>query len=174
MKKYIITIILMLPVLTAAIAQEMAIGDTSVINNHSITKVSGGTKGYGYTKIEYQTQAEILKVLKVTAESEMWDAKTKKEEFDYTQNYEKGGAITLRIGRLSIDAANTEWYTIICKKGTTEVFRKQLKAKLANVPRSDDLWWNIKITSIPMLIKPPFDVFVVEAGGDKVQYRVLN
>jgi hypothetical protein len=92
--------------------------------------------------------------------------------------YEKlavGGMIYLYITRITIDAANTDNFTVIVKDSTdnNEIFRKQLKSNIAETPSSGDsqYWWNYTSVPISEKIQGKFYIYIIDRLGDENNKR---
>ena len=142
---------------------------------HEIRRIEGEDTNYSKTSIKWISQQEIIAQNAKDAEAEMWSEIDKKENNEYATLC-VGGEIVLYVKRSTIESADLQWFTVIIKKEDSEIQRTPLKQKIASVPGSDDLWSNIKVISIKKKVTPPFDVFVIEAGGTppKYHFQVIN
>lgn len=146
----------------ACLSQEIKLGDTVAVANVNITKVEGQTKS-GYTDIEYTLPKYLAGEINQLADDEMWDEKKKAAALAFSKANQKGGKIKVSIGRSTMGAANTKWFTIIIKKNGQEVLRRQLAEESA---KPGPFWWNISIVSIGKPIELPFDVYIIDAVSE--------
>jgi hypothetical protein len=175
--RFILLIAIVFSIIAPSFSQTVHLNDTLDIEGHEIVALEGQLSYGEFNAITYHNQQEILAELKQVAKDEMWDQATLKEQLNYTTTYQKGGQLVVRVGRITIESANTKWFTVIVKKGETEILRKQLKDKIAKVPSSgSDIWTNLTVVSIPKAVAFPIDVYLIEAGGDppKFRFRILN
>lgn len=154
-------------------------GKNRKMGNHEILKVEGIEK-YGYTNIQYMSRIDVINETKRRADKEMWTAEKLQKTLGLFDSTKYGGRIVLSIGRITIGAANTKYFTIIIKdKDGNEVFRKKFDEAIPEVPSSgSEIWTNIKSESVwDVVLSTPFDVFIIDAIDDenpKTQFRVLN
>lgn len=138
--------------------------------SQKVQKVVDTDTKYSKTSIEWESQKEMFEWASKKAEEEMWSDVDKSDMNAYIKTC-KGGSLRLNVRRITIDAANLEWFTVIIKKNNVEVLRTQLSEDIPETPGSDELWWNLKSVPIKKLLVPPFDVYVIEAGGDPPKHQ---
>jgi hypothetical protein len=145
-----------------------------VLYGHTILRVEGKNDIGGMTNIGYETLAQLIAKVEKNAEKQMWTEEKKKEQIELYNRAAKGGLIYLYLTRLTIDAANTEMFTIIVKDSTeTEIFRKELKSSVPRVPSSgSDYWSNSTPISIRESIQNKIYVYVIDRlGGDNSKFK---
>ena len=136
-------------------------GKEKEIYGNQIKKHLGKNDGYGMTNVGYQTVDQLVKDLEQKADDEMWTPEKKNETIESFKKFAVGGLIHLYITRLTIDAANTEMFTVIVKdsEDNEEIFRKELKSDIPHTPSSgSNFWWNY--TSIPINVETGDKVFI--------------
>lgn len=138
--------------------------DASQIKSYLVKKISGKQKSTALkTSIKYSSIIQEIDELKKQADKEMW---TKEKLDSMIDEYKKsaiGGIVELEIERYTIDAANTEYFSIIVKDSNdVEIYREDLKSSVPNVPNDNHEWWNVGSIFLPKRIKAPFYVYVVD------------
>lgn len=142
--------------------------EISKIKSYVITKISGRHKYSGKTMVSYQNFIQLTKETLSEGEKEMWSKTKIKEELSDIKS-KPGGQIRLDVTRITIDAADLEYFTIIVKdKNEKELFRKELDSSIPYPERSSDDWWNIGIISLDKIIKSGFYIYVVDELVDEV------
>ena len=142
--------------------------EISKIKSYAITKISGRHKYSGKTMVSYQNFIQLTKETLSEGEKEMWSKTKIKEELSDIKS-KPGGKIRLDVTRLTIGAADLEYFTIIVKdKNEKELFRKELDSSIPYPERSSDDWWNIDIISLDKIIKSGFYIYVVDELSDEV------
>lgn len=154
-----------------------SIGKSKIMFGYSVQRLEGQNDVYGVTNIAYQDSAMILSDLRKTAHNEMWDSAKIKKTFSSYIADASGGFIILYEKRLTIDAANTEWFTIIIQDTSgKEIYRKQLDKETPEVPSSgSSYWWNVSSISIGDVPTKPFYVYVIDAvhtGNPRFKFMV--
>ena len=139
-----------------------------VIYGNTILRFDGKNDIGGITNIGYETFAQVKARIEKDAEKEMWTEEKKNLKIESFSKFARGGLIHLYLTRLTIDAANTEMFTIIVKDSTeTEIFRKELKSDIPNVPSSgSSYWWNYASIPIATNIQEKIYVYVIDRLGD--------
>ncbi len=140
-----------------------------VIYGNTILRVEGKNDIRGITNIGYETFAQVKAGIEKDAEKEMWTEEKKNEKIASYSKFASGGLIHLYLTRLTIDAANTNMFTIIVKDSTeTEIFRKELKSDVPNVPSSgSNYWWNYTTIPITANIQGKIYVYVIDRLGNE-------
>jgi hypothetical protein len=178
MIKSCLTILAQLLVLVAMAQTEIKTGDTALISGHHIAKLNESTKkSLGYIVVEYMNQKQLIERNHKLAEQEAWQEARRKEAAEYTEQHEKGGSVIFSIYRASIETADPKWFTIVIKKDDTELLRKRFTKDTDDthpVFVDNGYWRLLKGTPIPSLIAYPFDVHILEAGEDIIQFRILD
>lgn len=138
------------------------------IKGYSVKKISGNHTYDEKTEVEYKSLFQVLDETREKAKKEMWtDAQLKSTLSEYKGLF-KGGQIKLNVERLTIDAANTNTFTIIVKDSKDkEVMRRSQPDNIANYSKTSDYWWNIAIESIDERIETPFYIYVVDELSDE-------
>jgi hypothetical protein len=78
-------------------------------------------------------------------------------------NIPAGGRLILHIERSSIGAANTQYFTVIIFDRTDkEVLSRVGSDSIAEIPGSNDMWWNIMIVDLPVIYETPIKIRVVD------------
>jgi hypothetical protein len=139
----------------------------SKVNAYDVKLVEGKHKYGGYTKLKYLNTLQFLNERISTMKKQM---KTE-EEISSTRDAIKsdipGGMIQMEIGRITLDGANTDMFTVIIKDDKEkEVYRKELKSSIPETPNGDRFWWNIANVIVPNKIRPPFFIYVVDRLND--------
>lgn len=78
-----------------------------------------------------------------------------------------GGYLVVKIERTIIEAADTALQVVAFESGGTMVGRYEPESSVANVPNSDDLWWNLFIAPVPEGVTFPLTVSI----ADKVLHQ---
>lgn len=142
--------------------------EISKIKSYAITKISGRHKYSGKTMVSYQNFIQLTKETLSEGEKEMWSKTKIKEELSDIKS-KPGGEIRLDVTRLTIGAADLEYFTIIVKdKKEKELFRYELEGSIPNPDINSDGWWNIGIVSLDKFIKGSFYIYVVDELSDEV------
>lgn len=119
------------------------------------------TKNQG-TAISYKTPAEVKEEFEKEASLKMYSPEKKQEQFELLP---KGGWLVLGLGRLSIEEANTKWFTVVVHNDTgKEVFREVLESRVANPVHAGSItvWQNLKHIALPEPLKTGYRVFVID------------
>jgi len=137
------------------------------IESHTILKKEGHTGNYGWTNIRYITMEQELAQTEQSAKEELWTAEYKAKHIKTIKSLSSGGQLIFVVGRLTQEAADLNWFTLILKDADgKEVFRKKMKPKTARMPsRGKNYWTNISSTSIPKPIATPFYVYIIDEMG---------
>ena len=85
-----------------------------------------------------------------------------------------GGELHLYVTRRSINEAGMANFSIIINDlDETELYREDLKQKIANVPIGDVWWWNNDVIFIPVKLDGSFFIYVIDHSNStkfKFQY----
>ncbi|HTE34784.1 MAG TPA: hypothetical protein VK666_30610 [Chryseolinea sp.] len=175
MIKSCLTLFAQMLVLVAMAQSEIKTGDTAFVSGHHIVKLNESTKkSRGYVVVEYINQKQIIERNHAMAQQEAWQDARKKEAADYTEQHEKGGSVIFSIYRASIETADPKWFTIVIKKNEAELLRTRFTTDTHPVSADNGYWRLLKGIPIPALIAYPFDVHLLEAGNEIIQFRVLD
>jgi hypothetical protein len=135
-------------------------GKSSTYNGHTIERLEGSNNRHNITNISFESPQQAWEDLEKKAAREMWTPERMEEERK-AHSYLKGGYIRLYLERSVIDAANTQWYTIILHDTAgNEVHREQLKAKVASA--STPGWYNLGSIVVMKELPSPLRVTVVD------------
>lgn len=128
-------------------------------NGYDITHEPG--KGGGVVNIEYRPPSLIVEDRKKRAQVAMTEPNLK--------HIPKGGMFIIKIEDITIDAANTENFLYIVKKGDQEILRQEGEWDVPEVPSrvGSGRWWNTDIVFVKDAIEPPFDLYVVHKIREK-------
>ena len=150
------------------------LGKEKVIYETAIVRVEGKNGISGMTNLGYKSYEKIkLETIK-NADSEMWTSEKKEKTLSMYEKFAFGGMIYLYLTRLTIDAANTNMFSIIIKDSTDskEILRKEFTSKIANVPNGDNYWWNYHSVPIPAKLKGQFFIYIIDKiGGDNNKFK---
>lgn len=132
------------------------------------------TKNYG-TAIIYETPAEVQEAFEKKATLNMWTAEQKAEE---TKKVPAGGWLILDIGRATIGAADTRYFTVVIQDTEgNEVLRKQLESSVARPLFSGSVttWKNSEVLWMYDPLKTGYKVFVIDAiNKTRYEYLIQN
>ena len=145
-----------------------------VIYGNTILRLEGKNDIGGMTNVGYESFAQVKAGLEKDAEKEMWTEEKKNETIESYSKFASGGMIHLYLTRLTIDAANTEMFTIIIKDfAETEIFRKELKSDVPNVPSSgSSYWWNYASIPLTATIQGKIYIYVIDRlGNDNSKFK---
>jgi len=140
--------------------------DASQIKGYTVKLVSGKHKYDGKTEITYQSLSHKIEEIKKTAAKEMWAEDKLDEKISAFKEEGKGGMLSFRFDRITIDAANTDMFTVIVKDANDkEIYREDLPGSVPN--HSNDMWYNFGVAIIPERINTPFYVYLVDKLQDE-------
>lgn len=146
-----------------------------VVNGNSILRVEGKNDIGGILNIGFQTYSQLLEDIEELAVKQMWTAEKKEESIKSYEKFASGGMIDIYLTRLTIDAANTEMFTVIVKDSTdsNEILREDLDSEIPNVPSSgSDYWWNFTSIPLPIQTKGKIYIYVIDKlGGDNNKFK---
>jgi hypothetical protein len=151
------------------------IGNEMIVNGNTILRLEGRNDIGGILNVGYTSCSQLLAETEQLAEKQMWTTERKEEKKELYEKYASGGIIDLYITRLTIDAANTDMFTIIVKDSTdsNEILRKDLEGEIPMVPSSgSDYWWNYTTVIIPNPTKGKIYIYVIDnLGGDNNKFK---
>lgn len=141
------------------------------VKGYTVKLVEGKHKySGGYTRIKYSNTLQTLDEARANAKKKMTADDELASDLQSIREIGLGGTLRLDIGRGTIGAANTKWFTIVIKDmNDKELFRKQLDNDIPETPSSGmsgGNWWNIDILGIDKKIRPPFYVYVADQLQD--------
>tara|TARA_B110000046_G_C13004294_1_gene403617 strand:- start:1797 stop:2396 length:600 start_codon:yes stop_codon:yes gene_type:complete len=154
------------------------VGKTRMAYGLEVVKLEGEVSVYSMTNIGFESYEYRLETINKTAKKEMWTEAKLEKELKFYEHY-KGGLIHLRIGRSSIGAGNTEYFTIIVKDlDENEISRRTLGSDIPSVPTGAGgadvrLWRNYGGEYLEEKIPANFYVYVVDALSDAPPYKFL-
>ena len=143
-------------------------GKEKTLYGNTILRHSGKNDIGGMTNIGYENLSQVKANLEKTADSEMWTPEKKKTFIGAYEKSSAGGIIHLYLTRLTIEAANTNMFTIIVRDSTDsiEIIRKELEYDIPNTPPIGSNYWS-NYTLIP--IRKPFSgkiyVYIIDRLG---------
>jgi hypothetical protein len=144
------------------------VGNEKIINGNTILRVEGKNKLHAVTNICYKSYDQLLLEVESKSEKEMWTSEQKNEKINLYNNFALGGLLQLYITRLTIDAANTEWFTIIIKDSNEkEILRKELEPSIPNTPSMFVDWSNYGFVFLNSKINGSFFVYVIDKLGNE-------
>lgn len=151
------------------------VGATRVINGYKILKEQGQSK-YGMVNIGYESLQDLIDETEKKASDQMWTEEKKNETLDMYRTIAPGGIITLYITGITINTANTKWYSVIVKDSTDtkEILRTKLGDDIPEVPSGQyGDWWNFGFTYVSQPVEFPFFVYVTSelASDDDKAYK---
>lgn len=149
--------------------------DASEIKGYNIKLVEGKHKySDEKTKVEYRSLYTEIEDMKKQAAKEMWTEEKLKTTVDAYKKSAKGGVISIRIDRLTIESANPEMLTVIVKDSQDkEISREEMRSSVADHSSSTDMWYNFTTSFIPYRVKAPFFIYVVDKLQDvPLKYEV--
>lgn len=156
-------------------------GKEKTLYGHTLLKVEGHNGYEGFTNASYESLADRIKETEQRASSEMWTQERKEEMIKGVNENEKGGRLTIYIGRISVESGNTRHFTAVFQDMEgKEFYRKTLESDVPEVPSilSGRMWTNFGYFYIPVEAKPPFKVFIIDALGSesakKTVFEVKN
>jgi len=146
--------------------------ESSQIKSYYVKKISGKPKySDSKTKVTYSSMYQELAQIKELAGKEMWTKEKLAEMLSKYKTSAVGGIVNLEIERMTLDAANTEFFNVIIKDSNdTEVYREELESSVPNVPNSSHEWKNFASVVLPKRIKTPFYIYLVDQIGE-VTYK---
>ena len=142
-------------------------GKEKIIYGNSIFRHEGKNDIGGVLNVGFQTFIQLKADLEQKADKEMWTPEKKKETIESYEKFAGGGMIHLYLTRLTIDAANTDMFTVIVKDSSSnEIYREELKSDIPNLPSSGgSYWWNYTSIWLPTEIKGEIEVYVIDRIG---------
>ncbi len=149
-------------------------GKEKVIYETTILRVEGKNDIGGVTNVGYQSFDKFKAATIKKADSEMWTPEKKEKTLGLYEQFASGGMIYFYLTRLTIDAANTNMFTVIVKDSTDskEILRKGLDSKIANVPSGDNYWWNYNSIPIKEKLQGKFFIYIIDKiGGDNNKFK---
>jgi len=155
-------------------------GEEKTLYGNKILRHSGKNDIGGMTNVGYENLTQVKANLEKKADSEMWTPEKKKI---YIGAYEKsaaGGMIYLYLTRLTIEAANTNMFTIIVRDSTDsiEIIRKELEYDIPNTPPiGSDYWSNYDLMPIRKEFSGRVYVYIIDRlGGEnnKFKFELIN
>jgi len=140
------------------------IGNSKTIYDNSITRIEGENDIRGITNIGFKTFDQVKTNLLSKADKEMWTEEKKNETISSYEKFARGGIIYMYITRLTIDAANTEMFTLIIKDSTEkEIYREELESDIPNTPSSgSNYWWNYTSISLKETISGKIYIYIID------------
>ncbi|MBC8767166.1 hypothetical protein H4O18_04100 [Arenibacter sp. BSSL-BM3] len=176
-KKQLFSILFLVPI-TLAYSQfdkeftkrNWKVGKEKTIFNNPVTRLEGYNDTYTVTNIGIKTIEQLIDETQNKAKSEMWTKeKTDKTIVGYKE-IAQGGVIYIYLGRITLDSAKLENFTVIVMDSDdeTELIRKELTGGSPSVPSSSmlDLWTNMSFVPIDKENSGEIFVYVIDRLGD--------
>lgn len=145
-------------------------GKEKIIYGNTIFRHLGENNRSGMLNVGYEKYSQARAKIEKDADSEMWTPEKKHQVLESADKFLAGGVIHIYLTRLTIDAANAEWFTLIVKDSTdtNEIYRKELKRKTPNVPsRGTDYWWNNLVAPIPVNTSGKIYIYIIDRLGQE-------
>jgi hypothetical protein len=151
-------------------------GKERIIYGNTIFRHEGRNDIRGVLNIGFQTFAQVKADIEQMAEKEMWTPEMKTRKIESYERLSSGGLIHLYLTRLTIDAANTNMFTVIIKDSTdnNEILRLDLKRNIPNTPliSGSNYWWNYTTIPIPDKINGNIYIYIIDKlGGDNNKFK---
>lgn len=150
-------------------------GKEKIIYGNTILRHEGKNDIGGMLNVGFQTLAQIKAEIEQKADKEMWTPQKKNETIDAYEKLAGGGMIYVYLTRLTINAANTNMFTVIVKDSTDseEILRKDLSSDVPNTPPSgSSYWWNYASVPIPEKIYGAIYIYIIDKlGGDNNKFK---
>ncbi len=150
-------------------------GKENIIYENTILRHEGKNDLGGILNVGFQTFAQVKADIEQRADKEMWTPEKKKETVEAFEKLALGGMIHLYLTRLTIDAANTEMFTVVVRDSSdsNEILRKDLKSDIPNTPSSgSDYWWNYTAIPISEPVNGKIYIYIIDKlGGDNNKFK---
>ena len=148
-------------------------GKENVIYGNTILRIEGKNDIRGTTNIGYESFSQVNGRIEKDADSEMCTPEKNNQTLKMYSRSASGGIIHLYLSRLTIDAANTDMFTVIVKDSSSnEIYREELKSDIPNVPSSGgSYWWNYTSIWLPTETKGEIEVYVIDRIGPEGNSR---
>ncbi len=139
--------------------------EASKIEKYLVKMIEGKHKYGGKTTFKYMSLPMEIDFVRAQASKEMWTDEKLDHYISLYKNTAKGGTITLNVERGTIDAANSEMFSIIVKDSNEkELYRKEFDSEIPD--HSSSVWYNYFSTILPEKIETPFYVYVIDRLQD--------
>jgi hypothetical protein len=175
MRKSFLTIVLLITV-SSLFAQDETVlytsnkwkgGQEKTIYGHTIWKDVNPTS-YGYTHISFKDSTTMINEIIKRGKDQMVPQAEINNDLKTLRKLAPGGIINIYIGRLTIGAANTEYFSIVIQDDAgNEVYREALGEDIPETPKGSGYWWNTGSIFIPTVLKTPFHVYVIDRLDEK-------
>jgi hypothetical protein len=151
------------------------VGSEKIIYGNTILRLEGKNDIGGVLNVGYETPEQLISQVVQKADKEMWTEEKKASTIKSYQDFAAGGVIALYITRLTIDAANTDMFTVIVRDSTdkNEIYRTELESSIPQVPSSgSSYWWNYSSIPLPTAISGKVYIYVIDKlGGDNGKFK---
>jgi hypothetical protein len=175
-KQQLFTIVLMLSLTpiysqfdSELVKRNWKVGKEKVVYGHGTLRLEGKNDEYTVTNVGMQTLSQLILDLDKKAAAEMWKESDKNDRIKGYEQIAKGGIIWLYLGRVTIDTANLENFTVIIidADNKIEIHRKEFESDIPSVPSSSKLglWTNAGFVNIPMDVTGDVNVHVIDRLG---------
>lgn len=133
-----------------------SIGKEKEVYGSLITRLEGKNLS-SVTNIGYQTLTQKKNRIEADSRNEMWTQEEKDRRVNMYETSATGGIIYFYIVRSTIEAANTDKFTVIIHDSTEkELFRARLESKIPSPPLNGGSWWNVDEIALPVNMSGPF------------------
>jgi hypothetical protein len=146
------------------------IDEAKEIYSNKIYRRLGDNDKYKTTNISYQTYEQVKQGMLKSADDQMWSEDKKNTLIGSIDRLAKGGKVGLYIERLTIESANAEFFTLIIHNADNkEIYRFQIKSKIADTPYdAGGLWHNYVTVPIPVELKGTNYIYIIDAISKEV------
>jgi hypothetical protein len=151
------------------------VGEEKVLDGHAVVKQEGNNDWRGFTKLMFVSYEDLKAEIIARAGREMWLPTKKEMRLKALDNRGKGGQLLVYIGRISIDSANLEWFTMIVKDSQgKEVARREFEEEIPETPGyGGHLWTNTGYHYLHKKLNFPLTVYVIDELGDSENARAV-
>jgi hypothetical protein len=155
------------------------VGQLIKTHGHEIIKIENHDENGEYTNISFSSKKDMIDNLKSKSEKEMWVNGELEKRISDMNFVSINGSITLYVGRLTLESADTKFFTLIIKsKEGVEIFRNEFKTEMPEPPEGDEIWWNNSAQVLHHIqpISYPIDIFIIDklSENPKSHFRILN
>ncbi len=142
-------------------------GKEKTIGGHTILKETGSGSPFIYWTSKDDYKAEMVE----RSKREFWPTDSINSVYSWIDKSLPGGIINMKIVRLTIEAANTKYFScIVFSNEGQELFRKDFTASIARLDSSSSTWWNTGVMFIPVEVVPPFKIAIIDKLSNRENY----
>jgi hypothetical protein len=143
-----------------------------IIYGNNIIRLEGKNGIGGVTNVGFKSKDYLIAEIEKKAEREMWPLEKKNSTIELYKDENFGGVAYLYIKRLTLEAANTDKFTVIVKDSNeNEIYRKELKSDIPEVPSNDRYWWNYAGTPINVALKGKVYIYIIDRLGNDDNFK---